>query len=195
MTFCLISISCLNKAGCSLLIEDQQCIICGPQPKHTVIGSVPLIQGLYRATSSITSPKPNLQLNLNSSHPTTLDDLYCKLRHIGDIKTYLKSLITALSPGLTLTSQQNLNSVLHAFRGKLSGNLFLKKVKLSTPNMEKKLLWTFGDQLKLSCWEETATTTFIIICMYSAEEHITFLNSKSNTFDSYQKYEAWVKKQ
>ena len=83
MTFCLISISCLNKAGCSLLIEDQQCIICGPQPKHTVIGSVPLIQGLYRATSSITSPKPNLQLNLNSSHPTTLDDLYCKLRHIG----------------------------------------------------------------------------------------------------------------
>ena len=31
--------------------------------------------------------------------------------------------------------------------------------------------------------------------MYSAEECVTFLKNKSDTFNSYQKYEAWVKKQ
>jgi hypothetical protein len=31
--------------------------------------------------------------------------------------------------------------------------------------------------------------------MYSAEEHVTFLKKKSEAFDSFRKYEAWLKKQ
>ena len=31
--------------------------------------------------------------------------------------------------------------------------------------------------------------------MYSAEEHVTFLKNESDAFDSYKKYEAWVKEQ
>jgi len=41
MAFTLISVSCLDRAGCSLLIEDEVCVIRGPHPKRTTIGAVP----------------------------------------------------------------------------------------------------------------------------------------------------------
>ena len=43
----LILVSCLDCTGYSLLIEDENCVICGPCLKYTILGAVPLICELY----------------------------------------------------------------------------------------------------------------------------------------------------
>jgi hypothetical protein len=59
MVFTLISVACLDKAGCSLTIEDGECIIRSPRPYRTLLGSVPHIDNLYRLNSSaIKAPEP-----------------------------------------------------------------------------------------------------------------------------------------
>jgi hypothetical protein len=52
MAFTLLSVACLDKAGCSLTIEDGECIIRSPRPYRTLLGSVPCIDNLYRLVSS-----------------------------------------------------------------------------------------------------------------------------------------------
>ena len=41
MAFTLISISCLDHAGCSIHIEDGACILCDARPQHLFLSSVP----------------------------------------------------------------------------------------------------------------------------------------------------------
>ena len=52
MAFTLISVACLDKAGCSLTIEDGECILRSPRPYRTLLGSVPRVDNLYRLSSS-----------------------------------------------------------------------------------------------------------------------------------------------
>jgi len=41
MAFTLVSVACLDKAGCSLVIEDGRCVIRSPRPNRTLLSSVP----------------------------------------------------------------------------------------------------------------------------------------------------------
>jgi len=43
MAFTLVSVTCLDKAGCSLTIEDRECVICSSQPYCTILGFIPCI--------------------------------------------------------------------------------------------------------------------------------------------------------
>ena len=47
MAFTLISVLCLDHAGCSVLVKDNACVIHGAQPERKFLGSVPHIHGLY----------------------------------------------------------------------------------------------------------------------------------------------------
>ncbi|RDB30865.1 hypothetical protein Hypma_006011 [Hypsizygus marmoreus] len=58
MAFILVSISCLDHAGCSLYIEDEICITRSPKLQRRIIGCVSELQGLYRADSSTVSSSP-----------------------------------------------------------------------------------------------------------------------------------------
>ena len=57
MAFTLISVSCLDHAGCLVLIEDGVCIIHGSYPERKFLGSVPQIHGLYHVNPrAVVSP-------------------------------------------------------------------------------------------------------------------------------------------
>jgi len=84
MAFTLISVACLDKAGCSLTIEDGECKIHSPQPYHTVLGSVPSVNNLYRLDSSaIQSPEPPKHYANVASGPISIDELHCHMGHIN----------------------------------------------------------------------------------------------------------------
>ena len=82
MAFTLISIFCLDHAGCSVLIKDNTCIICGAHPKWKFLGSAPRIHGLYHIEpSAVISPMSNHHTNTIDT-PMGIDKLY-KLGHLN----------------------------------------------------------------------------------------------------------------
>jgi hypothetical protein len=46
LAFTLVSVARLDKAGCSLTIEDSECQICSPRPYCTILGHVPWVNKL-----------------------------------------------------------------------------------------------------------------------------------------------------
>ena len=72
MAFMLISVSCLDHAGCSLLIKNDICIIQGPCPKCAILGGVPLIHGLYQMhPSTLINPlKPTMPMLSTLLYPS-----------------------------------------------------------------------------------------------------------------------------
>jgi len=82
MAFTLLSVSCLDKAGCSLLIEDGVCIIRSPRPKCAIIGSVLQIHRLYRLNPSVViNPPKTLYANIADT-PLSINKLHYRLGHL-----------------------------------------------------------------------------------------------------------------
>ena len=84
MAFTLVSVACLDKASCSLTIEDGECKIHSPQPYRTVLGSVPRVNNLYRLESSvIQAPElPKHYANV-ASGPISIDELHRRMGHVN----------------------------------------------------------------------------------------------------------------
>ena len=82
MAFTLISVSCLDCADCSLLIEDEVCVICGPCPKHATIGAVSLIWGLYCINPSFLVNPPIHHANATDT-PMSINELHRRLGHLN----------------------------------------------------------------------------------------------------------------
>ena len=83
MVFTLVSVVCLDKAGCSLTIEDGECVIRSPWPYHTVLGSVPRVDNLYHLSSSaIHAPEPPKHYANVTDGPISINELH---RHMGHV--------------------------------------------------------------------------------------------------------------
>src|SRR5258708_3787718 len=77
MVFTLVSVACLDKAGCSLTIEDGQCNIRSPRPYRTILGFVPRVNNLYRLDSSaIQTPEPPKHYASVASGPISINELH-----------------------------------------------------------------------------------------------------------------------
>jgi hypothetical protein len=84
MAFTLVSVACLDKAGCSLTIEDGKCRIHSPRPYRTVLGSVPRVNNLYRLDSSvIQAPEPPKHYANVASGPISIDKLHRRMGHVN----------------------------------------------------------------------------------------------------------------
>jgi len=84
MAFTLVSVPCLDKAGCSLTIEDGECKIHSPRPYCTVLGSVPHVNNLYRLDSSaIQGPKPPKHYANIASGPISIEELHRCMGHVN----------------------------------------------------------------------------------------------------------------
>ena len=84
MAFTLVSVACLDKAGCSLTIEDGQFIVCSPRPFCTILGSVPRVDNLYRLNSStIHGPDPPKHYANMASGLISIDELHHHMGHVN----------------------------------------------------------------------------------------------------------------
>src|SRR6266498_752482 len=100
MAFTLVSVACLDKAGCSLTIEDGECQIRSPRPYRTILGSVPRVNNLYRLDSSaIQGPEPPKHYANVASGPISISDVQFNayIRTSLSLTTRYQPLLTTLS--------------------------------------------------------------------------------------------------
>jgi len=84
MAFTLVSVACLDKAGCSLTIEDGECKIRSPRPYRTILGSVPRVNNLYCLDSSaIQGPEPPKHYANIASGPISIEELHHRMGHVN----------------------------------------------------------------------------------------------------------------
>ncbi len=84
MAFTLVSVARLDKTGCSLTIEDGNCVIRSPRPHRTLLGSVPRVDNLYRlGSSAIQGPEPTKHYTNVASGPISINELHCRMGHVN----------------------------------------------------------------------------------------------------------------
>jgi len=84
MAFTLVSVACLDKAGCSLTIEDGQCIIRSPRPYRTILGFVPQVNNLSHLDSSaIQTPKLPKHYASVASGSISINELHHHMGHVN----------------------------------------------------------------------------------------------------------------
>ena len=84
MAFTLILVACLDKAGCSLTIEDGECKVHSPRPYCTVLGSVSRVNNLYRLDSlAIQGPEPPKHYANIASGPILIKELHHRMGHVN----------------------------------------------------------------------------------------------------------------
>jgi len=94
MAFTLVLVACLDKAGCSLTIEDSECQIRSPRPYCTILGSVPHINNLYHLDSlAIQGPEPPKHYTNVASGPISINELHCRMGHVNFQKLVQKGAV------------------------------------------------------------------------------------------------------
>jgi hypothetical protein len=97
MAFTLISVSCVDRAGFSLVIGGGFCEI--KSSKGTPIGRIPQIRGLYRVLDSSTSHKLNHTANV-AVKQMSIDELHKRMGHVNhdDLRRMVeKGMVTGLN--------------------------------------------------------------------------------------------------
>ena len=192
MAFTLISISCLNRVGCSLLIEDETCIIRGPHPKHAILGGVPLICGLYRMhPSTLVDPLKSHHANAVDS-PLSINKLHCCLGHLN-FRTLREMVSKGVMMGVLL-DKSAADFCSACVQGKAYHQAF--------PKESQTTYQVYGEKVIVDLWGPAQVTSLGGNCycqlyhdMYTHEDRINFLKKKSEAFEKYREYEAWVRVQ
>ncbi|RDB27836.1 Retrovirus-related Pol polyprotein from transposon TNT 1-94 [Hypsizygus marmoreus] len=192
MAFTLVSVSCLDHAGCSLHIEDGMCVIRSPKPQRRIIGRVPELRGLYRADSSTVSSSP--QLNVNSaSKLMSISELHRRMGHINH-----KDLREAVRLGMITGIELDMTSEPEFCEPCVKG----KATRHSFPKESETEYTKYGEKVVADLWGPAQVESlggakyyYLNLDKYSHEEYVDFLRRKSDTFAHYKEYEAWVKTQ
>ena len=192
MAFTLISVACLDKAGCSLTIEDGECVLRSPRPYRTMLGSVPRVDNLYRISSSaIQAPDPpRLYANVTDG-PISINELHRRMGHVN-FQTLREMVREGTVEGVELDSTPASSFCEACVQGKAHRKAFPKVSEASYSRYGEKVvtdLWgpaqvqSLGGHLYAHMFED----------LHSREPRVSFLKAKSEAFESYKHYEAWVK--
>ena len=169
MTFTLILVSCLDHAGCSLLIEDEICIIQGPHPKHAILGSVLLVHGLYQMLlSTLVNPPKLHHVNITNS-PMSINELHHCLSHLN-----FHTLQEMVSKGVVTGVM--LNSSTADF---CSTCIQEKAHHQAFPKESQTTFMVYGEMVIVNLWGPAQVTSLREYHYY----HINFLKKKSEAFD------------
>ena len=192
MAFTLVSVACLDKAGCSLTIEDSECKIRSPRPNRTVLGSVPRVNNLYQLDSSvIQSPElPKHYANV-ANGPISINELHCRMGHVN-FQTLREMVRKGAIEGVKLDSSPTPSFCEYCVRGKAHRKAFSK---VSESSYSK-----YGEKVVTDLWGPAQVQSLgghsyahMFEDLYSREPRVAFLKAKSEAFESYKHYEAWVK--
>ncbi len=82
MAFTLISVSCLDRSGYALTIQDGNCTIQSPQPKCKKIGIILVTRDLYHITAPRAPlPIPNISIAASAEHVITMREFHNLMGH------------------------------------------------------------------------------------------------------------------
>ena len=189
MGITLISISKLDVAGFAALFRDKHCQIFSKKRKK--LGEVPLTKGLYCLRSAC---KPFVGLT-KASDTLTMAEIHSRLGHLAP-EAIRKMLKDGTITGIALDDA-------HATMGTCDSCEYAKTTrkqigKLCDPPRHEKL----GDEVHTDLWGPSPVQTSVHSRYYvSFTDDFTrftklyLLKLKSDTFDSYQAYEAWLSTQ
>jgi hypothetical protein len=191
--FTLISVGTIDRKGFSVNMEDGICTIRTPKPERRTIGQIPLVNGLYRV-SIATNGSPGSDLALAVSGKMSINELHRKMGHINhdDLRRMVKE---GSITGMDLDTDSKPEFCPGCIEGKAPRRPF---PKLSASDRAKR----YGDKVVSDLWGPTETASlkgkkYYILFQdeYTHEQRIYFLHKKSEAFQAYKVYEAWVKMQ
>ena len=188
----LISIGKLDVAGCAALFHDKHCQIFDAQKKK--LGKIPLISGLYSLKSNSTSRKFFAGL-VKHNKTLTMEEVHARLGHIApdSIHQMIKDgTITGIMLDEAHKTMGTCDSCEYA-------KLTCKPIgKIRNPLRQAKL----GDEVHTDLWGPSPVQMGGHSCYYASftDNYTRFTQlylqkAKSDTFDSYQAYEAWLSTQ
>ena len=132
MAFTLVSVTCLDKAGCSLTIEDGECTIHNPWSYCTVLGLVPCVDNLYRLSSSaIKASDPSKYYANIADGPISINELYCHMGHVN-FQILCEMIWKSAVVGVELDSLPESTFCKACMQGKVHHKAFLRLVKPPT---------------------------------------------------------------
>jgi hypothetical protein len=192
MAFTLVSVACLDKAGCSLTIEDGECIIRSPRPYRTILGSVPRVDNLYRLSSSaIQAPDPPIHYANIADGPISINELHRRMGHVN-FQTLREMIREGAVEGVELDSSPASSFCESCVQGKAHRKAF--------PKVSETTYSKYGEKVVTDLWGPAQVQSLgghsyahMVEDLYSREPRVSFLKAKSEAFESYKQYEAWVK--
>ena len=189
MAFTLISVSCIDRAGFSLLIKGGICEV--RTSTSQVIGRIPQIRGLYRVTGT-KSPHSNNTATV-ANREISINEFHRRMGHVNheDLRRMVeKGMVT----GIELDMSSKADFCETCVKSKATRKPFPKETKTEYKS--------YGDKVVSDVWGPAPVKSLggkhyylLFKDLFSHEERIYFLNQKSEVFDHYKRYEAWVKVQ
>jgi len=192
MVFTLVSVACLDKAGCSLTIEDGECVIHSPRPYHTVLGSVPRVDNLYRLSSSaIHAPEPPKHYANVTDGPISINEFHRRMRH-ANFRTLCEMVRQGAVEGIELDSLPASSFCEACVQGKAHHKAF--------PKVSETTHSRYGEKVVTDLWGPAPVQSLgghsyihMLEDLFSRKPRVLFLKAKSEAFESYKQYEAWLK--
>ena len=191
MAFTLISVSSVDHAGFLLVIGGGICEI--KTSKSRVIGRIPQIRGLYCVYDS----KPPFSHPTHSANIATkemsINELHKRMGHVNndDLRRMVeKGMVTGIK--LDMSSKPGFCEIC----------VKAKAARKPFPKESITEYRTYGEKVVADVWGPAPVKSIggkeyylLFKDLFSHEERIYFLKQKSEVFDHYKKYKAWVKVQ
>ena len=189
LAFTLISVGTLDRLGYTLYIKAGVCII--RSPKNTMIAQIPLIRGLYRVTNV---PKPlKSPVATAASKLMSINELHRKMGHVNydDLRKMVKD---GMVVGIDLDFNSKPDFCEACIKAKATRKPFPKRSETKYLN--------YGDKVVADTWGPAKVESLggkkyyhLFQDLASHEERVYFSRKKSEGFESYKTYEAWVNTQ
>jgi len=192
MAFILVSVACLDKAGCSLTIEDGECVIRSPRLYCTILGSVPHVDNLYRLSSSaIHAPEPPKHYANVTDGLISINELHHHMGHVN-FWTLREMVRQDAVEGVELDSLLASSFCEACVQGKAHRKAF--------PKVSETTHSRYGKKVVTNLWGPAPVQSLrghsyahMLEDLFSREPRMLFLKAKSEAFESYKWYEAWLK--
>jgi hypothetical protein len=189
LAFTLMSVGTMDRNGYNLRIKEGKCVI--RSPKSNVIGQIPLIRGLYRVTTP--SNPHTLAVASATVKKMSISELHRKMGHVNhdDLRKMVRD---GMVTGIKLDFDSKPEFCEACIKAKAFCKPFPKKSETTYRN--------YGDKVVADTWGPAPVESLghkkyfqLYQDLSSHEEHVYFNHEKSEGFDNYKKYEAWVRVQ
>ena len=190
MAFTLISVSCVDRAGFSLLIKGGICEI--RTAVSIIIGRIPQTRGLYRVSDSKIPSRPTHSANV-AERQISINELHRQMGHVNhkDLRRMVeKGMITGIN--LDMSSKAEF----------CKSCMKVKATHKPFPKESKTKYKTYSDKVVSDVWGPAPVKSLggksyylLFKNLFSHKERIYFIKQKAEVFNHYKKFEAWVKVQ
>ncbi|RXW11527.1 hypothetical protein EST38_g14328 [Candolleomyces aberdarensis] len=189
--FTLISTTRMDLAGYGILQKGGMATITAPD--NTTIGRVPLTRGLYRVTDPLGGSDGSGPLRANSITMSLMDfHIVMGHRSFGDLKRMIEG---GMVEGIKVKDLSGAPPICRTCVEAKAIRKPFKESKSPHPTV-------YAQEISSDVWGPASVESIgrknyfvLFIDRFSHETLVYFLRNKSDTFDAYQQYEAWVRVQ